>query len=964
MKADNDLITGGQGSDYIDGDGGNDTLSGGDDNDTIYGGDGADSLAGDAGADTLDGGAGSDTITGGAGNDALWGGDDNDSLSGDDGDDLIRAGSGDDTLSGGEGADSLRGEAGDDSIDGGLGDDTLEGSTGSDTLLGGSGADAMWGGDDADTFVVNNGFGSDTITGGEGVTTGTDYDTIDLSNVTIPLTVTFTGTGAGTISDGTDTITFSEIERLILNDGADIVDATADSGGIEIVAAGGNDSIYGSSGGDSVEGGAGDDLLDGNAGDDTLSGGAGSDTLHANEGDDSLLGGDGNDSVYAGTGNDTIDGGAGDDLLDIDDNDGTVTVIGGSGQDTLDVDPVATTDGFDVTFTGEGAGTFSAISGTATGTFTEIEAVSGTAYNDTIDASATSNVEIDSHSGDDWIGVGGGTTTVDAGAGNDHIRYTVAGTHTVDGGDGYDILDLSGVTAGGINFASFNGIEEIRGSDHASGDNWWWSAGDVTFVGGVGGDVINAGSGADNLAGNAGADNLSAGAGDDTIKGGTGDDTIDGGTGSDTATWDGDFTDFTIAYDSGTDTFTITDQNAADGDEGTDSVTGVETFIFNGVSYTHQDLVDEATALADAIPTDMEFDGNSSLTAEGATATFSGQTHQYDLEGDATDSTGSNDGTVNGATTIAGADGNALSFDETNDYVTVPDITMNSDFTVTFQFMLDDNTGSLFQYMYSHGNINDTNSLNIFINEASHGTDPNVLRTVIRDSDDTLDNAALQFDISGIVGDGEWHTYTLTVENGVGSSVYLDGVLQNTDTRGGDSFNPSGDVFLGGREDLNADRFFGGALDTVQIYDRPLTTTEISELSSGGSGSGSEYVAAGTVVASVTQVVDSGHTRIHNTFSLIDDAGGIFQINSATGDVTLVADLDLATAFTDTVTVRVTNENGASYDETLEIILGAGSTGDAITGSGEQSIIYGLGGNDTIEGGGGDDTVFAGRRRR
>ena len=67
---------------------------------------------------------------------------------------------------------------------------------------------------------------------------------------------------------------------------------------------------------------------------------------------------------------------------------------------------------------------------------------------------------------------------------------------------------------------------------------------------------------------------------------------------------------------------------------------------------------------------------------------------------------------------------------------------------------------SLFQYMYSHGDINGTNSLNIFINEASHGTDPNVLRTVIRDENDTLDNQALEFDISGIVGDGVAHLYT------------------------------------------------------------------------------------------------------------------------------------------------------------------------------------------------------------
>ncbi|MEW8228610.1 MAG: DUF4347 domain-containing protein, partial [Candidatus Thiodiazotropha endolucinida] len=100
--------------------------------------------------------------------------------------------------------------------------------------------------------------------------------------------------------------------------------------------------------------------------------------------------------------------------------------------------------------------------------------------------------------------------------------------------------------------------------------------------------------------------------------------------------------------------------------------------------------------------------------------------HHWKLDGDAVDSVGSADGAITGATTVTGWDGDALRFDESGDYVTIPDVTMNNDFTVTFQFKVDDNSGSLFQYLYSHGDINLTNSLNIFISEASHGSDPNV----------------------------------------------------------------------------------------------------------------------------------------------------------------------------------------------------------------------------------------------
>lgn len=199
----------------------------------------------------------------------------------------------------------------------------------------------------------------------------------------------------------------------------------------------------------------------------------------------------------------------------------------------------------------------------------------------------------------------------------------------------------------------------------------------------------------------------------------------------------------------------------------------------------------------------------------------------------AVDSEGGNDGTlINGPVWNAGGqvDG-ALQFDEANDYVQVPDFHYGTEFTVSFGIKVDDNTGSLFQYMFSHGDINSVNSLNIFLNESSHGTDPNMLRTVIRDENDTLDNYALEFDASSIIGDGNWHTYTLTVANGVGSNVYLDGVLQNSDSRGGDAFDPTTELYLGARQDLNIDRLYGGLLDEVRIYDYVLSAEEITEIS-------------------------------------------------------------------------------------------------------------------------------------
>ena len=241
------------------------------------------------------------------------------------------------------------------------------------------------------------------------------------------------------------------------------------------------------------------------------------------------------------------------------------------------------------------------------------------------------------------------------------------------------------------------------------------------------------------------------------------------------------------------------------------------------------------------------------------------------LDGNGTDAVASNNGTLTGTSPVTGVYGNALMFDEMDDKVVVPDFAVNNEFSVSFKFKVDDNTGPLFQYIYSHGDINGTNSLNIFLNEASHGTDPNLLRTVIRDTDDTLSNTALEFDASSIIGDGQWHTYTLTVASGAGSKVYLDGILQKTDsTRGGGSFNPTTDLYFGAKEDLDANRLYGGSLDSVQLFNRALSAEEVNDAHTGGSS-------VGTVNVTVEEQ-DTDGDSVANSIDLDDDNDGILDV--------------------------------------------------------------------------------------
>ncbi len=448
-----DRLVGGEGADTLDGGGGDDVLIGGVGNDSIVGGGGRDTIVSDAGDDVIEGGAGADSILlvdggdgDGFGNDTIFGGEDgfdNDVLDmsnlpdevsvvydGDEAGTVTRANGvvdsaefqeierliltgRDDSVDGS--ADSagldIAAGAGDDLLIGGTGDDSLQGQAGSDVLNGGSGADTLDGGDDDDTFGITGGFGSDSIVGGEG---GLDDDLIAFDPLAGPVTVTYGGDEAGDITDGTDTLSFEEVERLVLTDGGDSVDAVLDDAGID------------------VDAGAGADVVTGGSGDDVVVGGTGSDTITGAGGDNDLQGGDDDDvfRVDDRSGNDTITGGEGgvdDDLVTFQPDGNPVTLI----------------------FDGDEAGEITDCTGDTT-TFTEIERFELTDGDDSVDGRLdTAGLDVEA---------GGGSDTVFGGAGDDRL-IGGAGADRFDGGAGADVLD------GGTGDDSF----ALGGGDVATG---------------------------------------------------------------------------------------------------------------------------------------------------------------------------------------------------------------------------------------------------------------------------------------------------------------------------------------------------------------------------------------------------------------------------------------------------------------------------------------------------------------
>jgi Ca2+-binding RTX toxin-like protein len=604
-----------------------------------FGFDGDDSLSAGSATDVLiEGGDGDDTLTGGTGDDWIAGGAGADSLSAGDGDDILFVDADDTTIDGGDGFDlafvetadavtidlksknleAVFAHDGDDTLtasytvadetgiymDGGAGADSLTGGAGDDWLIGGDGSDTLSGGDGDDVLFIDSADTVANISGGAG---DDAVFVMDATGVTLDLNA-------------------MGVESAYGNDGADTFSTTG-STAVTLSGGGGDDTLTGGSGDDTLAGGAGDDTLTGGTGDDVYNFGYGDgadtidntdsghatatdivnftrpvgrfDTLFSKSGDDLIttltLTGDtltisgwfsdsarrvdyfvysGLQNAYAFVGDDTTQSwtaqtddnykfvgfGANDSLTGAGGHD---ILVGGSGGDTL-----TGGDGSDtVSYEGSSAAvTVSLAANTATGgdaagdTLTGIENLYGSDHADTLTGDSADNI-LTGAAGDDTLSGNAGDDTLIGGSGAD----------TITGGDGVDLASYAGSLSG----VSIDLLMNTSSGGDAQGDV-------LTSVENINGSAYD-----DVLTGDAAANVLSGGSGDDVLTGGEGDDTLTGGAGADTATFEANRASFDVYYDTAADAIMVTDLNAAAfGDEGTDTLRGIETITFNGDGVT------------------------------------------------------------------------------------------------------------------------------------------------------------------------------------------------------------------------------------------------------------------------------------------------------------------------------------------------------------------------------------------
>ena len=658
-----DLIYGGAGNDLVEAGAGADTVDGGDGNDTIRGEAGADSLSGGADRDlfVMATGGGTDTIAGGEA------GDDFDTIdttavlsavevrftgdeAGEFGDtggtvgavfteiEALQLGAGNDTVDAAATTSGITVDAGagDDLITGGSGADTLTGGLGGDTITGGAGNDVIdvGAGDGAEDFVVlTDGAGNDTITGfaapidnGDG--TFTALDLLDVTALTdaggYPVNVADV-----TVSDdgsGNAVLRFPNGESITLlgvSPAAVASPAALQAMGIPAVGP-----VDGAAGDDAMGPGHVDaegDQIDGSDGvNDTIFGNAGNDAIVAGVGDDLVYGGTGRDTLSGGVGNDTIDGGADVDLIQIGVNEGTDSVTGGSAGTDLDyLEFTGTADGLSVTLTGNEAGTWTW--GTGTGSFADIEALTGSGGADLFDAQATT--------GGAGIAGGAGNDTLLGGSGGDNLS----------GGLGDDSI------VGGLGKDTLNGDS---GNDTLDGGD-----GDDILLANTGNDLVFGGDGNDYISAIDGLNQFSGGAGNDTLIGGADQDTLSGGIGNDSMRGQADRDTFVLEDSFGQDTI-------IGGEAGLDSDTLDASAVTGDVVVTY--LGNEAGTIVAGIDSatfsEIEFvqtgSGDDTIDASGTT---SGVVVTSTGDGDDVLIGGSGDdvfGTGSGADTVTGGAGN------------------------------------------------------------------------------------------------------------------------------------------------------------------------------------------------------------------------------------------------------------------------------------------------------------------
>ena len=491
----------------------------------------------------------------------------------------------------------------------------------------------------------------------------------------------------------------------------------------------------------------------------------------------------------------------------------------------------------------------------------------------------------------------------DYNAGNTTYTLENGAAKTLWDGGGTDTLDgsaLSGDLAIDLRDASFSSI----GNTYNFG---------IAY--GVDIENVNTGSGSDTITANALDNVINTNGGGDTIAGSLGSDTIDGGQGDDTINYSSfDLSDFLVSIVNST---TLSLQHLID--SWTDTISNIETFLFNGTSYSFDDVAAQAQEL-ETITVRFDWNLSATPTLKNYNANSNGSTY---LTQDSLGISGSSANAVQilqdyGEITITNTDTVNFPVERVSYFDTdVTDITFNN-----FQ-----NT-----YIYLAGM---TDGLTLDLNQIQRvymqtGSGDDDVTITVREWD-TGQSDYLNIDLH----EG---TNTLLVN---GTHTSISGIVDGGD--GADDIR----LFITGNQLVNA----GGGNDYVS------TLAGVDKLYGGSgddtlsAGDGADFL-YGEAGADILHGGNDNDTIFggDNNDTLNGDGGADF-LHGGAGNDTLNGGND-----GDTLYGREGDDilNGGDGDDRL---LGDGGAGQSITGN---DTLNGDAGNDVLYGGAGDDILNGG----
>ncbi|MDX1930867.1 MAG: VCBS domain-containing protein [Pirellulaceae bacterium] len=171
------------------------------------------------------------------------------------------------------------------------------------------------------------------------------------------------------------------------------------------------------------------------------------------------------------------------------------------------------------------------------------------------------------------------------------------------------------------------------------------------------------------------------------------------------------------------------------------------------------------------------------------------------------------------------------------------------------------------------------------------------------------------------ITNGTWMHFAATVDSSGNMALYVNGTLAGTMAGTAPDIGVRTNHFVG-RSNFAADSAFDGAIDDLIITNGAMSAADVSALYQQTTGFTVAENAANTTFIGTLLATDpdAGNTY---TYTLTNNAGGRFAINSTTGQITVANSslLDFEAASSHTVTARVTDQNGLTYDEVVTISL-------------------------------------------